>query len=105
MRAGVIRSRDHLQWRASDARWEDPGVRLSETFQDVRAFYCPGCRQVIVPVPEVEGVWKQMQKKLGEVSEKLSGMKEQFDERRTRADQAKKEKEHEKKGKNDPWEL
>lgn len=74
-----------------------------------KSFLCPDCRKIILPIPEVESAPELVQRKLGEASEKLTGklntVREQLEERRSQASQVKRQKEKEKKGKKDPWEL
>ena len=77
-------------------------VRLSNWMQDIEAFYCPDCRQVIVPVPEVEDFFDKLDRKVDEVKEKLTAAKNSFVEQREEK-LSRKEKQN-RKGK-DPWEM
>lgn len=106
MKEGKIPSRDHLRWvdSAEEGVWGG-GIRLSGTFQEAQAFFCPDCRRIVMPVPEIESVWDKMQRKIGDATEKLGVVREQLEERHAQAEQTKKQKEKEKKGKKDPWEL
>lgn len=103
MKEGRIPSRDHLKWYDNTADTVmGEGVRLSESFKDTQAFYCPGCRQIVLPVPEVEGILEKMERKLNAAGEKIEAVREQWEARRT---QNKQQKRKENFGKKDPWEL
>ena len=102
MKEGLIPSRDRLQWR--DKSYTER-VFLSSWTEEARAFFCPDCRQVVIPALEIEGVWDKMKRKLNAASEELGAMRERLEERHTQAAQAKSQREKEKKGKQDPWEL
>ncbi len=103
MREGRIPSRDNLKWyeSAGENAWGE-GIRLNKSFQDTDAFYCSDCRQIILPVPEIEGMLDKMKRKLDAVSEKVGEMQKQREAQRT---EAKKEQKKEKLGTKDPWEL
>lgn len=104
MRAGKIPSRDHLKWYDSaggEDAWTD-GVRLSESFQEAQAFFCPDCRRIVMPVPEVEDFLDKIQRKIDVFSEKMEARQKEREAQRT---QAKIQKEREKFGSKDPWEL
>jgi len=67
-----------------------------------KSFFCPGCRQIILPVPEVEGALEFLERKLGAAGEKIETAKKQWEARRT---EERKETERKKFGEKDPWEL
>ena len=107
MKEGAIPSGNRLEWvdrSGTEDSWK--GIALNGFFGgNVMAFLCPDCRRIVIPVPEIEGVWDKARRKIGAASEKLDIMREQLGERHTQAEQTKKQKEKEKKGKKDPWEL
>jgi len=67
-----------------------------------KSFFCPDCRQLILPVPEVEGTLEFLERKLDGVSEKIGTAQKQWEARRTEKHQEAKKK---KIGEKDPWEL
>ena len=103
MKAGTIPSGDTLKWRESgiEDTWGGD-VRLSEAFKPVQAHYCPDCRQIVIPVPEIEDMWDKVQRKIDEASKKLGAVQEKWKDQR---EETKKQKKKEKLGKKDPWEL
>lgn len=102
MKEGLIPSGDRLQWR--DKEFTER-VFLSSWAQEAKAFYCPDCRQILLPVPEIEGMWDKVQRKLGAASEKLGAMQEQWTERRGQAAQEKKQRQREQRVQKDPWDM
>lgn len=68
---------------------------------EAEAYYCPDCRIILMPVPEIETTQEKLWKKWNELTEKA---KEQRQERQTQREEAIKEKQREKRRKNDPWE-
>ena len=99
MKEGLIPSRDRLQWR--DKNYTER-VFLSGWTEEANAFYCPGCRQIVIPVPEIEGMWEKMRRKAEAASEKIGEMRRR---REVRQAQTKERKEKENLGRKDPWEL
>ena len=77
-------------------------IKLSNWMQSIEAFYCSDCRQVIVPVPEIEDFFDKLDRKLDEVKEKFSAAKDDFVERR--AEKQNQMEKHRRKEK-DPWEM
>lgn len=109
MREGFIPvSRNTLVWRGksieNSALCDDvilsnfPLIRLQET----DAFYCPDCRQVIIPVPEFEPFSDKVKRKLDNVVEKITSATQSFEEQR---EEKQKQKEQKKREGKDPWEL
>ena len=100
MKEGLIPSSDRLVWR--DKQLTDT-VLLSGYFDEqAKAFLCPDCRQIVIPVPEIEGMWDKVQRKMDEASEKLGAVQAKWKEQR---EETKKQKKKEKFGQKDPWEL
>ena len=100
MKEGLIPSRDRLQWR--DKNFVDR-IFLSSWSEEAKAFFCPDCRQIVLPVPEkAEGVLDTVERKLSAVGERIETAWEQREVRRM---QAKDQKQKEKFGQKDPWEL
>ena len=103
MREGRIPSRDRLKWKddLSVDPWES--VPLSSVFGgSPKTFYCPDCRQIILPVPEkAEGVIETMERKLSAVGDKIDAAQKQWEARRDQTKEQKKKKEF---GSKDPWE-
>lgn len=105
MQEGAIPAmRSPLIWRGKNLSGED--VYLTNTpilfSQEAAAFYCPDCRQIILPVPELESFSDKMEQKLDAVTEKISSVAQEFKEQR---DEKRKEKETKKRKGKDPWEL
>ena len=65
MKEGLIASNDRIAWR--DKHFADTVV-LSGYFDDyAKAFFCPDCQQVILPVPEKrEGVLGKLRRRKSE---------------------------------------
>ena len=100
MKEGLIPARDRLQWR--DKNFTER-VFLSSWTAEAAAFYCPGCRQIILPVPErAEGVLDTMERKLSAVGDKIEVAQKQWETRRSQTKARKQKKEF---GSKDPWEL
>ena len=103
MKEGRIPSNNQLKWYDNTVDTVmGEGVRLSESFRTAEAFYCPDCRQIVLPVPEVEGVLEKMERKLSAVGDKIDAAQKQWEVRRS---QAKEQKEKKNLGRKDPWEL
>ena len=103
MKAGTIPSRDLLKWRESgiEDTWGG-GIALCSWTESTKAFLCPDCRQIVIPVPEIEGMWDKVQRKMDEASKKLGAVQKKWKEQR---EETQKQKKKEKLGKKDPWEL
>ena len=106
MREGTIPAGSQLKWADSGAEetlWGTAGVPLNSFFGGaVRGFFCPDCRQIVLPVPEMEGATEKWQRKLDAVSEKIGAAQKQWKARRSEVAEQKKKKEF---GSKDPWEL
>lgn len=112
MREGGIPARqDAVKWLSGDrkdAEWEAERERvlLSEvpyvTGKEARAFYCPDCRVVIVPVPEVKTASDKLKQKWDAFTEKVEAVHEEKEAQRA---EAKEKREKRKKRGKDPWEL
>ncbi len=102
-------------WGSLDDREE---VWLSEypmlRVQGAEAFYCSGCKTVVVPVKEFRDNFDKLGDKVDEIGKKLTGAFEDFtaakEKRGARREEEKQEKELEKQRENikkgkDPWEL
>ena len=100
MKEGLIPARDRLQWR--DKNFTER-VFLSNWTEEAKAFYCPDCRQMILPVLEkAEGVLDTVERKQPSVGEKIETAQEKWAAHR---DEAKDEKRKKNFGQKDPWEL
>ncbi len=100
LKEGLIPPRDRLQWR--DKNFTER-VFLSSWTQEAKAFYCPDCRQIILPVPErAEGVLDTMERKLSAMGDKIEAVQKRWEAQRSQAKEQKKKKEF---GSKDPWEL
>lgn len=100
MKEGLIPDRDRLQWRDKNFTQR---IFLSSWTEEAKAFFCPGCRQIILPVPEeAEGVLDTVERKLSAAGDKIGAVQKQWEARRTETREQKKKK---KSGQKDPWEL
>ena len=97
-------------WIPSGTRWVEDG---QDTWDGIplttgllgkmpKSFYCPDCRQIILPVPEKAGFMEAVQEKIDAASEKAETVKERWEARRSQTKEQKKKKEL---GSKDPWEL
>ena len=113
MRMGAIPAhQNRLKWLSgSQTDFEREEVWLSEyplvTGKEARAFYCMDCKMVVLPVPELKSIPDQLEEKWSAAAEKLSAA---LASRETRREEAKRDKELEKRQKNikkgkNPWEL
>ena len=109
MREGCIPVyRGNLTWHGKNAEnssWSEEVILSKYSMvrvQEPEAFYCPDCRQVIVPVPELESFSDKMREKLDDVVEKITSVKEDFAEQR---EEKQKQREKKKREGKDPWEL
>lgn len=83
--------------------WESVRLCSRWSMRMPKSFFCPDCRQIILPVPEkAEGVLDMVERKLSAAGDKIEAAQEQWETRRT---QAKDEKRKKNFGKKDPWEL
>ena len=104
-REGAIPSGRQLKWvdsGAEDSPW-GAGVPLNGFFGgEIKGLFCPGCRQIVIPVPEIEGAAEMLRRTLDTASEKLGTAKQQWEARREEEKTQKKKKNF---GEKDPWEL
>ena len=106
MKSGMIQARDALSWTEGNeiGAVRAESVRLSQPslFPAADAWYCPNCRTVIVPVPEIETLGDRIGKKWNTLSGKAAAARE---ERAAQRSEEKKKQEKEKRRKKDPWEM
>ena len=103
MKEGRIPANQQLKWYDNTVDTVmGEGVPLSGRFRTAEAYYCPDCRQIILPVPEVESVLEMMERKLSAVGGKLEAAQKQWETRKSQTKEQKKKKDFESK---DPWEL
>lgn len=104
MRAGSIPSGSHMAWIEDGAVGESgQEVALNGWFGgQMRAFFCPDCRQIILPVPETESMKEKIERKLDAVGERIGAAQKQWEARRSEEKERRKKKEF---GSKDPWEL
>ena len=69
--------------------------------EQAEAFYCPDCRRIIVPVPEIETTGQKLKKKLDQIRSDIEKNRENWQEQK--AEQKEDKKWNKRKGK-DPWE-
>ena len=69
---------------------------------DTPAYYCEGCKVVIVPVPEIEWPLDKLDKKFTAWQEKMSAQRE---ERKAQREEEKREEKSRKRREKDPWEV
>ena len=100
MKQGVVPAeRAALCWRG------ETEVRLSKSsflYAEAEAFYCPECRHVMIPVPEIETFSDEMWKKLDDMTESVFSIMEKIGQQR-KANQE--QKKYEKRKGKDPWEM
>lgn len=82
--------------------WHGGGreVRLTYTpilEEKAEAFYCPDCRQIILPVPELETFSQRVKKAVGKLTAGAEKRKSDWDE-------AQRKKEADRRKGKDPWE-
>lgn len=65
------------------------------------AYYCPDCRQVIVPVPEIRSLSEKWKAKFDALTERIDQAQEDW---RSRQEEKQKEKKWNKRRGKDPWE-
>ncbi len=102
MKEGIIPSGSKWVEDGLDA-WEGIPLTVGLLGKVPKSFYCPDCRQIVLPVPEkAEGVIDTMERRLSAVGDKIEAAREQWEARR---DEAKDEKRKKNLGQKDPWEL
>ena len=109
MRPGVIPPGQYgVRWISRDngSSMEVDEVPLTRShvlwYEDAKAFYCPDCRQVIVPVPEKgETFGDKEDRKMDELYHKVDRFRK---DRELRQSEKKEEKKWNKRREKDPWE-
>ena len=101
MKEGIIPSGSKWVEDGLDA-WEGIPLTVGLLGKVPKSFYCPDCRQIILPVPEVESVLEMMERKLSAVGGKLEAAQKQWETRKSQTKEQKKKKDF---GSKDPWEL
>ena len=110
MRAGGFPSHQgELEWITNGREGAESGlearVRLTPRAwffsQEADAFYCPDCRQVIIPVPKIEPVTKKLRNTLDTMAVKAGQLREDWE---TNQAENKEEKKWKKRKGKDPWE-
>ena len=104
MKEGSIPSGSRMVWIEDGAVGESGReVALNGLFGGtMRAFFCPDCRQIVLPVPEIEGMAEKLRRKADAAAQKLGAAQEQWEARRSEEKERRKKKEF---GSKDPWEL
>ncbi len=109
-RGGISADEGSLEWLTDGNEGPESGledrVLLTCAFSpEVEAFYCPDCRQMIVPVPELETVPKMLRETVDLVTDTVTdGVKQlRKDWEARRAERREEMKWKKRKGK-DPWE-
>ena len=113
MEKGFIRNaRDSVRWYPEETDtsgfWpeHEGSVLLAKlswvTGAEAESWYCPDCRMVITPVPEIEASMDKLKKKWESFTQRLG---EESDKRREEREAEKQKKEREKMRKRDPWEV
>lgn len=111
MRAGKIpASYDAVRWYEADEEiGYTGGIPLSGRpivkVKYAKAYHCPDCRMVIIPVPteeEIEGPMAKLEKKWDAWGERRS---QELEQRQAEKDAEKKQQKQEKRRKKDPWEV
>ena len=96
-----------LRWtgRGPGEDGEPESVLLAKTpwftNQEAQAFYCPDCRQVVIPVPELEPVSSRLKRKLDAARDRAEQAREDWETRQ--AEKKETNKWNRRRGK-DPWE-
>ena len=112
MQKGNIFSGDFIRWWPEGAdRFitipeEEGAVRLHTggivTSAKAESYYCPDCRMVITPVPEIEGSFDKVKKKWDAFAERVE---QQSEKRQAEYEAQQHRKKREKQRKKDPWEV
>lgn len=83
--------------------WDGIPLTVGVLGRTPKSFYCPGCRQIVLPVPEeAESVLDAVGQKLAAVGDRIEAAQARRESRRT---EKKAEAEKKKFGRKDPWEL
>ncbi len=101
MKEGRIPSGDRWVEDGQDA-WEGIPLTTGLLGKVPKSFYCPDCRQIVLPVPEKAGFMEAVQQKIDAASEKIETAQKQWETRRNQTKAQKQKKEF---GSKDPWEL
>ena len=101
MKEGIIPSGSKWVEDGLDA-WEGIPLTVGLLGKVPKSFYCPDCRQIVLPVPEKAGFLEAVQEKLDAAGGKIEAVQKEWEVRRT---QAKDEKRKKNFGRKDPWEL
>ena len=101
MKKGIISG--GFKW-VEDGRdaWEGIPLTTGLLGRTPKSFYCPDCRQIVLPVPENAGFMGAVQQKIDTASEKFETVRGQWETRRNQTKEQKQKKEF---GSKDPWEL
>ena len=113
MEKGFILDGNHIRWYPEGmdvfgfCPEEDGAVRLNATggvmtAAKAESWYCPDCRMVITPVPEIEGTFDKVRKKWDAFAERVE---QQSEKRQAERAAEKHQKKREKQRKKDPWEV
>ena len=108
----IYNARDSLRWYPEETEtvgmWmeKEGSVMLAKlswvTGAEAESWYCPDCRMVITPVPEIEASMDKLKKKWESFTQRLG---EESDKRREERETEKQEKQRTEKRKRDPWEV
>ena len=101
MKEGIIPSGFKWVEDGQDA-WDGIPLTVGLLGSAPKSFYCPDCRQIVLPVPEKAGFLEAVQEKLDAAGCKIEAVQKEWEARRT---QAKDEKRKKNFGRKDPWEL
>ena len=101
MKEGIIPSGFKWVEDGQDA-WDGIPLTVGLLGSAPKSFYCPDCRQIVLPVPEKAGFLEAVQEKLDAAGGKNEAVQKEWEARRT---QAKDEKRKKNFGQKDPWEL
>lgn len=101
MKEGIIPSGFKWVEDGQDA-WDGIPLTVGLLGSAPKSFYCPDCRQIVLPVPEKAGFLEAVHEKLDAAGGKIEAVQKEWEARRT---QAKDEKRKKNFGRKDPWEL
>ena len=109
MQKGFINGRDSIKWYPEGAdRWmdDDSSVKLAKvgiiSAAQSESYYCPDCRVVITPVPEIEDTMDKLKRKWDAFTQRVG---EETEKRQTEREAEKHQKKRDKQRKKDPWEV
>jgi hypothetical protein len=112
MEKGFINDRNSVRWYPGEADWfgtmmaDEYTVLLAKggfvTSAKAESWYCPDCRMVITPVPEIEGSFDKVKKKWDAFAERVE---QQSEKRQAEYEAQQHRKKREKQRKKDPWEV